>query len=205
MNLIDVHKQFATDDDCLTYLEQTRWPDGVRCVTCGCDRISRIASSSKKQTSRKLFQCLEETCKQQFTATSGTIFHDTHLPLTKWFLALALISESKKGMSANQISRALGISYKASWYLCHRIRKAMGAGNAVRGPLYGTVEIDETYVGGKQKGAVGRRTIGTKIPSNKEVVVGLRQRGGDLRFVHAPDVKADTIYKIIHQNVSPKG
>jgi len=204
MNLIDLHKQFATDEQCLAYLEQMRWPKGVRCVTCGNNQISRVerdVTTKGKNQRTAFYQCLEPTCKQQFTATSGTIFHDSHLPLHKWFLALGLIVDAKKGISAKQLQRHLGIgSYRTAWYLAHRIRKAM---EETEGSLMkGVVEVDETYIGRKQKGMPGRQSEGTNVASNKKVVVGLRQRGGELRLVHAPDSKANTLYKIIHDNVS---
>jgi transposase-like protein len=126
---------------------------------------------------------------------SGTIFHDTHLPLTKWFYATYLMCESRKGISANQLKRMLRVSYKTAWYLCHRIRKAMQEVNQPK--LDGTVEMDETYVGGKQKGGYG---LG--LGTNKEIVIGIRQRGGDLRFFHAKDTKSGTLAKCIRDNVS---
>jgi hypothetical protein len=129
MNLIDVNEKFKTEEACWDYLEEMRWPNGIRCVTCGNDKISTIARKVTKATENKrgkLYQCLEPSCQQQFSATSGTIFHDSHLPLTKWFLAVALIADAKKGVSANQLKRHLGIgSYKTAWYLAHRIRKSM--------------------------------------------------------------------------------
>jgi hypothetical protein len=177
MNLIDVQKRFKTDDDCLDYLERSRWPDGVRCIMCGAKEISRITRESKIRNKRtRLYQCLERTCKEQFSATQGTIFHRSHLPLTTWFAAVALIVDAKKGMSAIQLQRHLGIgSYKNAWYLSHRIREAM----IESGPkLKGIVEIDETYIGGKARGRENRLT-------NKDAVIGIRQRGGPLRFVQA--------------------
>ena len=140
MNLIDVTKQFPTDEECLGYIEKMRWPDGVvRCPTCGVDKISRITRTANTVTRKKkdgterthkqrtgIFQCLEPTCKQQFSATSGTIFNDSHLPLHKWFMALAIVVDAKKSISANQLKEHLGIgSYRTAWYLAHRIRKAM--------------------------------------------------------------------------------
>ena len=134
MNLIDVTKQFPTDDECLKYIEQMRWPDGVvRCPTCGVDKVSRITRTNvrkdgkaSKNVRKSVFQCLEPTCKQQFSATSGTIFNDSHLPLNKWFMALAIVVDAKKSISANQLKTHLGIgSYRTAWYLAHRIRKAM--------------------------------------------------------------------------------
>jgi transposase-like protein len=138
-------------------------------------------------------------CEYQFTVTSGTIFHDSHLPLPIWFLATLLLCEAKKGMSAMQLKRTIWGqhkgSYKTAWYLCHRIRRAM---KQVEPPLLdGTVEMDETYVGGKKK---GRHWQGRK--GHKEVVIGIRQRGGDLRFFHAADAKSGTLQKYIQENIS---
>jgi transposase-like protein len=148
MNLIDLTTQFATDVQCLAYLEQMRWPDGVRCPVCGNDKISRITRKTAGKNKRgQIYQCLKKTCSQQFSATSGTIFGDSHLPLKKWFMALAIVVDAKKGISANQIKQHLGIgSYRTAWYMAHRIRKAMVDST---GLLDGIVEIDETYIGGK--------------------------------------------------------
>src|ERR1700728_3705764 len=152
MNLIDVTQQFPNDEECLKYIEQMRWPDGVvRCPVCGCDRISRITRKSTTKNVRKsLYQCLESTCKQQFSATSGTIFNDSHLPLHKWFMALAIVVDAKKSISANQLKEHLGIgSYRTAWYMAHRIRKAMEDNSGEK--LKGIVEMHETYVGAKSK------------------------------------------------------
>jgi transposase-like protein len=123
--------------------------------------------------------------------TVDSIFHDTHLPLWKWFLATYLLTESRKGMSANQMKRMLNVSYKTAWYLCHRIRAAM---LEVAPPkLGGTVEIDETYVAGKK-----RRW---RAKGDVSVVIGIRQRNGDLRLIRAKDAKSATVREIINANV----
>jgi transposase-like protein len=190
MTLPEVNALYSTDDRCRELLERLRWPESVMCPRCKDTRISRLKEYAR-------YECA--ACEYQFTATSGTIFHDSHLPLPIWFIAVLLLCEAKKGMSASQLKRTLwGLnkgSYKTAWYLCHRIRAAMK--QAERPMLDGTVEMDETYVGGKQKGA-GVRGRG----SNKEVVIGIRQRGGDLRFFHAEDVKAGTLAQFIKENVS---
>jgi transposase-like protein len=197
MNLIDVTSKLATDEQCIEFLEKLRWPDGVRCPTCGNDKISRVTRQNPGKNKRtSLYTCLEPTCTQQFSATSGTLFHDSHLPLHKWFLAVALVIDAKKGISANQLRRHLKVSYRTAWYLAHRIRKAMenGGGSPL---LSGTVEVDETYIGGRQRGHKGQK-------KNKAVVVGIRERGGPLRFIHAQDAKEGTLYDIIAEHVSPK-
>jgi len=204
MNLIDVTRSFQTDDDCLAYLETMRWPDGIRCPICGNDRISKITRKTVSKNKRtRIYQCLEKTCKSQFSATNGTIFNDSHLPLTKWFMALAIVVDAKKGISAKQLQEHLGIkSYKTAWYMAHRIRKSMVDGNPM--PMTGTVEIDETYIGGT---AIRRfkRHMHPKAP--KEMVLAMRERStktttGRVRYFHVPNGKRETLQPIIEANVS---
>jgi transposase-like protein len=187
MTLPDLNRLFSTDEQCREILTKLRWPNGVECPRCMRGSCSYIKA-------RKVFECGE--CSYQFSVLSGTIFNDTHLPLEKWFMAVLLMVEARKGFSANQMKRTLGVSYKTAWYLCHRIRAAMKETD--RSMLDGTVEMDETYVGGKQRSGRGWNTPG----NNKEIVIGLRQRGGDLRFFHASDVKSGTLAKYIQENVS---
>jgi transposase-like protein len=187
MTLLDIQRLFDTDDKCREVLVRLRWPHGVECPRCKSKRISWIAAN-------KQFDCAE--CEYHFSVTAGTIFNDSHLRLTTWFTAVVLLVEARKGMSANQIKRTLGVSYKTAWYLCHRIRAAMK--EADRPMLDGTVEMDETYVGGRQ-----HRGRGWNTPdNNKEVVIGIRQRGGELRFFHASDAKSGTLANYIKENIS---
>ena len=187
IDLTDLIARYGDDQKCRTYLEHLRWKDGIHCPKCNSDKISSILK-------RDQFDC--DSCRYQFSVTAGTIFHDTHLPLTKWFLAVYLICQSRKGMSANQLKRMLGINYRTAWYLSHRIRHAMVEAEPIE-KLDGTCEVDETYVGGKKIGwGVGR---GKRA---KEVVIGIRERGGQLRFFHAEDAKSGTLAKYIQENVS---
>jgi transposase-like protein len=141
MKLIDVHKQFSTEDKCLDYLENMRWPNGIACVHCGVMHVSKITREKGKNKRTRIYQCLEKECGKQFSATSGTIFSDSHLPLEKWFLAIAIILEAKKSVSANQLKRHLGVNYRTAWYLAHRIREAMQEGHFL---LTGEVEAERT-------------------------------------------------------------
>jgi transposase-like protein len=194
MKLIDVPKAFATDEQCLAYLEAKRWPHGVRCPVCGAKEVSTINRKSKSKNVRaQLYQCLEKTCKSQFSATSGTIFHDSHLGLGKWFMAIALLVDAKKSMSALQLSRHLDCNYRTAWYLAHRIREAMIDNDGPK--MTGIVEIDETYVGGKQRGHKSKL-------KNKDVVIGVRERGGPVQLVHTKDASADTIFRVMSGHVS---
>lgn len=201
MNLIDVNEKLATDEQCLAYLEAMRWPDGVRCPVCGTDHVSKITRKAGGKNKRaQIYQCLEKSCKQQFSATSGTIFNDSHLPLHKWFMALALVVDAKKGMSAKQLQQHLGIgSYRTAWYMAHRIRKAMDVDASEFPKMTGVVEMDETYVGGKTIRRGKQRGRGHK---GKDIVVALRQRGGDVRLMHVDDVKASTLGQIAEAFVS---
>lgn len=185
MTLGDVNRLYSTDDRCRDLLKRLRWPMGVECLRCKSKRVCELPTQKK-------FEC---ECGYQFSVTTQTIFHDTHLPFETWFQAVLLLVEARKGMSANQLKRTLGVSYKTAWYLCHRIRAAMK--DAMPAMLDGTVEMDETYVGGKQHNP-GRGMATT----NKSVVIGIRQRGGDLRFFHAEDAKSGTLAKYIQENIS---
>ncbi len=181
INLAQLTEQFGTDAKCRKALEVLRWKNGPECPRC--------KSKATPVANRDTFDC--DDCHYQFSVTAGTIFHDSHLSLWKWFITTALLCEAKKGMSACQIQRTIGVSYKTAWYLCHRIRKAMQ--ETAPEKLGGTVEIDETYVGGKK-----RRW---RPKSVKQVVIGIRQRNGDLRLIHAEDAKSATVREIISANV----
>lgn len=187
MTLKDLTQMFSTDEQCRVLLKKLRWPFGVECIRCKSKRIFEVATQKK-------FECVE--CGYQFSALTQTVFHDTHLPLETWFTAVLLLVEARKGMSANQVKRTLGVSYKTAWYLCHRIRAAMK--EAERPMLEGTVEVDETYVGGRP-----RRGSKPGRGTPKEIVIGIRQRGGDLRFFHASDAQSGTLAKYIAECVSP--
>jgi transposase-like protein len=173
-DLITLMERFGDEDKCRTYLELLRWPDGVRCIRCQSDKISRIQT-------RNVFEC--DSCSYQFSVKTGTIFHDSHLPFTKWFTAIYLMSESKKGVSALQLKRNLGVAYKTAWYLCHRIREAVKDADSTL--LSGIVECDETFFGGKAKNMhkkdrerkiQGRGTVG------KAMALAAIQRGGGVRL-----------------------
>jgi transposase-like protein len=203
MKLIDVTRQFQTDEDCLTYIEAMRWPNGeIACVHCGeIGRASTINREKKGDNKRtRIYQCL--ACGKQFSATSGTIFNDTHLPLTKWFMAIAMICEAKKGMSALQLQRHLGVNYRTAWHLAHRIREAMQDGSLLSGEvtvLTGVVEADETYVGGK----VRRKGRPYVKKDKKDVVLGMIERGGKLKLIPVKDNKMEIIEPVLRKHISP--
>jgi transposase-like protein len=166
MDLMRLIDQFGSEDKCREYLKHLRWPEGVECVKCGSRSVSWIST-------RRQFDC--NSCRARFSVTAGTVFHDSHLPLRKWFLATYMMVESKKGISANQLRRTLAVSYKTAWYLCHRIRWAMTEVDPT--PLGGTVEADETWIGGKRKGHGHQEGW-----RNKTIVLGAVERGGQVRL-----------------------
>lgn len=186
MTLIEINEMFSTQKRCLELLKRLRWPNGVECPRCLAKKVSFLEDHGR-------FWCSE--CSYQFSVTSNTIFHDSHLPLQKWFIAALLLCESRKGISANQLKRMIGVSYKTAWYLCHRIRAAMKDTEPMM--LDGVVEMDETYIGGRKRG-MGRGPHG----KGKEIVIGIRQRGGLVRFFRAADAKSGTLAKFIEENIS---
>lgn len=163
IDLVTLIERFGSEDKCREYLEKLRWPEGVICPRCESKKISRIIK-------RDQFDC--DSCRYQFSVRADTTFAGSHLPLWKWFLATYLMGESRKGMSANQLKRTLGVSYKTAWFLCHRIRWAMGEGTPEK--LNGTVEVDETYIGGKARWP--------NPYSNKTMVLGAIERNGRVVF-----------------------
>src|SRR5713101_2461600 len=195
MKLIDITQKFSTEVKCLDYIEKMRWPNGeLGCVHCGeVGRVSTITRSEGKNKRSRIYQCL--ACGKQFSATSGTIFNDTHLPLTKWFLAIAMICEAKKGMSALQVQRHLGVNYRTAWHLCHRIREAMKDGSI----LSGQVEADETYMS-RRKPRKGKPYVQKET---KDVVLGMVERGGKLRLIPVKDAKMESIGPMLSEHISP--
>lgn len=187
MNLIKLVEEFSTGDKAREELEKLRWPKGVTCPRCESDKTSPIKD-------RNQHRC--NACEYQFSVTSGTIFNDSHLPIWKWFLAVYLMTESKKGISACQMQRTLDVAYRTAWFLCHRIRAAMKDVNPA--PLSGTVEVDETYVGGKVRGR------GRGYRGNKVAVIGALQRKGPVRMETLRWVDKQQLHNFIHKATKPE-
>ena len=185
-NLLTLIDDYSTDAKCRELLEDLRWPDGVACLRCGSKNVSELQA-------RPVYDCND--CSHQFSVTAGTIMHDSHLPLRKWFIAIYMMCESKQGISANQLKRTIGVAYKTAWYLSHRIREAM-TNDPFDGPtLLGIVEVDETLVGGKQRGK------GRGYRKNKTWVAGALQRDGAIRLQQIPNVKRATLHDFIGRTI----
>jgi len=176
--LADVSK--FTEDQAREYLERLLWPYGPVCPHCGTvDNAVKLAGSV---TRPGVYKCREKTCRKQFTVTVNTIFHRSHIPLRTWIMAFSILCGAKKGISALQLQRHLGLgSYQAAWHLCHRIRHAT-AKEPLRGMLSGQVEVDETYVGGKPRKGTGEPSkVGRGTKKIPVMVQGRRMRSGGSR------------------------
>ena len=187
------------------HLEATRWPEGAVCPHCKSKNVRELNGKSHRAGLR---QCNEKECRQQFTVTVGTVFERSKVPLNKWLLATHLLTASKKGMSAHQIHRMIGVTYKTAWFMCHRIREAMTDNNPP--PLGGkdkVVEADETYFGNKV-GLKKKRTLqsqgvkGWGGTNNKYTVVSLVERGGNVRSFHVDKATKNNIREILVRNAA---
>jgi len=188
---------FSDEDTAREVLEKMRWPNGVACPHCSSVEAYKLQAKtdSKKPVRKGVYKC--KACRKQFTVTVGTIFEDSHIPIRKWLLAIQLICSSKKGMSAHQLHRMMGISYKSAWFMAHRRRYAMGQPPMVD-KLQGIVEADETYIGGKHHGKRGRGS------ENKTPVFALVERGGNVRAFKTERVTAKNLIGKIRENVDKK-
>lgn len=156
-SIFEVVSRFHSEEKCIKHLERIRWPKGLECPHCQGKRIMTFTSEGKSGKERYLYECIE--CRYQYSVTVGTIFHDSHLPLMKWFLAIDMICSAQKGITATQLQRELEIgSYKTAWYMARRIRLAMRDDPQFCRKYSGIVEIDEAYIGRKGKVQAGVRS-----------------------------------------------
>ena len=187
---------FTDEDEARKYLEASRWPDGPVCPFCG--QIETVGKLGGKSMGPGWYHCSE--CREKFTVRVGTLYERSHIPLHKWLLATHLMVASKKGISAKQLERMLGISYKSSWFMCHRIREAMKP--ATPSPIGGqnkVIEADETFIGGKAK----NRAFAKK-ETKKQAVMTLVERDGESRSFHVANVKGKTLRDAIVRTASRK-
>ncbi len=197
MNLTD--PIFTDKDAAREYLEAQRWPNGAVCPHCGgTDKNTRLEGSKHRPG---LYQCGD--CRQQFTVTVGTVFERSKVPLNKWLLATHLMASSKKGISAHQLHRSIGVTYKTAWFMFHRIREAMRNDDPVSfGSGGGAVEVDETFIGRDKS----KKPVGTKKGRghhHKYKILALVDRAtGMSRAIVVDDLKADTLGPIIRKNVA---
>jgi transposase-like protein len=196
--------QFRDDEAARKFLESILWPDGPVCPHCG---VVNHAYATKRPG---VFRCAEKVCRKDFTVTMKTVMERSHIALHKWVQAFALMTASKKGISAHQLHRTLDIHYQSAWFMCHRIREAMRDGGLK--PLGGegkVVEADETYFG--EVPEARRRTTKTtgrpfsknrQGPKNKRAIVSLVERGGNVRSFNPANADGENVTKIVSENIS---
>ena len=210
--LLTVSDGSLTEADARAMVERIWWPNGVHCLfdDCGGAEVYRLVvkastrKNGKPVGERHLFKC--KACRRQFSVTKGTIFEDSKIPLRTWILTMYRMCSSKKGVSAHQIHREFGISYEAAWFMCHRIRYAMTDKNPTK--LKGTIEADETYIGGKPRGhreqRIKTRTMSDAITeawAKKTPVFGIKERGGRVRASVIPKVNQEAVERAVFHNV----
>src|SRR5258708_1898778 len=224
LNLMDLAGQFHSPDSAREYLERLRWPDGPICPHCGVEgEAYKLTPKAKEPVTepqspvelqkrvrkprRGLWKCAG--CRMQFTVTVGTIFEDSHIPLNKWLLAFHLVCASKKGMSAHQLHRMLGVTYKSAWFMAHRIRYAMSQ-EPLASKLSGVVEADETYIGGRRRRTTPQAIkAGEREPdrlgpvADKAAVFSVLQRDGRVRSTHLDRVLGKNLREAIKEVCAP--
>jgi transposase-like protein len=202
--LTEAVRYFADPDVALRTMVELRWPDGVRCPTCGSGEVRFIST-------RRLWECKHKHPRRQFSAKVGTIFEDSPLDLGKWFAAIWMVANCKNGISSYEMHRALGVTQKTAWFMDHRIRLAMKTGSFLK--MSGEVEADETFIGGLAKNMhkdKRERKIKGTGGAGKEAVLGIVERGSEdgerasrIKTVHVPNVRKKTLAPEVRAAVEP--
>lgn len=194
-SLYELFETFPTEQSCIDHVKSIRWRNGEYCSYCGHEKIYQFSNG-------KTFKCA--SCKKRFSIRVGTIFHDSKISLRKWFAAIYLITQHSKGISSVQLAKDIGVTQKTAWFMLHRLRYAAKTKSFSK-PLENTVEVDETYIGGKEKNKhASKRTGGTQGRSTKTKtpVLGMVERKGDVRVLNLRDVKGKTIEQHVLEHVA---
>ncbi len=193
-NLIQATQYFSNKDVCVNYLTNLRWAGNVTCVFCDHDKCYTLKGTTKR------FKCA--SCRKQFSATKGTIFENSAIPLQKWFIGIYLLTSHKKGISSLQLSKDLGITQKSAWFMLQRIRFALQTKSFEKPIMDTIVEMDETVIGGKAENIHAVKKVGKPHYFNKSFVFGIVERNGVLVARVVPSVKRSSLKPIINEVVS---
>ena len=191
--LLEAVKYFSDLDVCRGFLAHLRWPDGITCPSCGSFDISDMPT-------RKMWRC--KLCKRQFSVKVGTIFEDSPIGLDKWLPAVWALASAKNGVSSHELARSIGVTQKTAWFVLQRIRLAMQT-KGFEAPLIGTVEVDETFIGGKVRNmSLSKRKGKSPAYWDKTPVMGVLQRGGEVRAFPIPEAKAEHMQAHVRKHVA---
>lgn len=208
-----IARHFQDENEAYLFLESLRWPNGPVCVHCQHTRAYFLQPKGDRYTrtghatQRRVYKCA--ACRKQFSVLVGTIFEGSKIPLYKWLLAIHMMCQGKNGVSAHELHRSLEVTYKSAWFMAHRIRKAMEREPLAGMLMNGTVEADETYIGGKPRREnnaprLNQRQAARRRMDNKTPVVSLVQRGGEVRSRVMKKVTGANLGKLLAENVNPR-
>lgn len=195
-SLYEMLEAFPDEESCVRHLEKLRWPDGIICPLCHSDR------KFFRMKRRHVYKCAD--CRKEFSIRKGTVFEESRLPLRKWFVAAWLMAAHRKGIPSTQLAREIGVTQKTAWFMLSRLREVMGHMEQYSGPMSGEVEIDETYIGGREKNKHASKKLNLgRGPVGKKPVAGVRSRSGQVKAKVIESANQAELQRFVQENVVP--